>query len=283
MDVKILEPRGYCAGVNNAILIAIKAKQEHPNQDVYVLGMLVHNNQVVQNLENKGIMTAYDIKDIPEGSVIVFTAHGHDKKLDEIAKEKGLIIYDAVCPKVRSNIQLMEKDISNGHQIIYIGLSNHPETIGAISTSKDVVLYDVKTGMDFSLIHDESPLVINQTTLNVLELEDIQQDILAHLPKARVSNEICSSTRRRQQAITELKDDEVDLIIVVGDKKSSNSTRLYEVARQSHPNIESVMISSLEDLNKETLNNKKHIVISSGASVPNETIDAIYNFIKDFK
>ena len=91
MDVKILEPRGYCAGVNNAILIAIKAKQEHPNQDVYVLGMLVHNNQVVQNLESKGIMTAYDIKDIPEGSVIVFTAHGHDKKLDEIAKEKGLI------------------------------------------------------------------------------------------------------------------------------------------------------------------------------------------------
>ena len=283
MDVKILEPRGYCAGVNNAILIAIKAKQEHPHQDVYVLGMLVHNNQVVQSLENKGIMTAYDIKDIPDGSVIVFTAHGHDKKLDEIAKEKGLIIYDAVCPKVRSNIQLMEKETSNGHQIIYIGLSNHPETIGAISTSKDVILYDVKTGIDFSLIHDESPLVINQTTLNVLELEDIQQDILNHLPKARVSNEICSSTRRRQQAITELKEDEVDLIIVVGDKKSSNSTRLYEVARQSHPNIESVMISSLEDLNKEALNNKKHIVISSGASVPNETIDAIYNFIKDFK
>ena len=283
MDVKILEPRGYCAGVNNAILIAIKAKQEHPHQDVYVLGMLVHNNQVVQSLENKGIMTAYDIKDIPDGSVIVFTAHGHDKKLDEIAKEKGLIIYDAVCPKVRSNIQLMEKEISIGHQIIYIGLSNHPETIGAISTSKDVILYDVKTGINFSLIHDESPLVINQTTLNVLELEDIQQDILNHLPKARVSNEICSSTRRRQQAITELKEDEVDLIIVVGDKKSSNSTRLYEVARQSHPNVDSVMISSLEDLNKEALNNKKHIVISSGASVPNETIDAIYNFIKDFK
>ncbi|MCR5505789.1 MAG: 4-hydroxy-3-methylbut-2-enyl diphosphate reductase [Bacilli bacterium] len=279
MDVKILEPRGYCAGVNNAILIAIKAKHEHPHQDVYVLGMLVHNNQVVQNLQDKGIITAYDIDEIPDGSIIVFTAHGHDKKLDEIAKNKHLIIYDAICPKVRSNILLMEKEISQGHQIIYIGLSNHPETIGAISTSKDVILYDVKTGVDYSLIKDESPLVINQTTLNVLELEDIQKDILAHLPKARVSNEICSSTRRRQQAIKELNEDEVDLFIIVGDKKSSNSTRLFEVARQSHPNVESVMISSLIDLPQEILKNKKHIVISSGASVPNETIDAIYNYL----
>lgn len=283
MDVKILEPRGYCAGVSNAIRIALKAKQEHPNQDVYVLGMLVHNDQVVKSLLKEGVNTAYKIEDIPTGSIIVFTAHGHDKKLDEIAKNRGLIIYDAVCPKVQSNINLMEKEIADGHQIIYIGLSNHPETIGAISISSDVILYDVKQGVDFSLVKDESPLVINQTTLNVLELEDIQKDISTHFPKARITNEICSSTRRRQQAITELKEDEVDLIIVVGDKKSSNSTRLFEVAKQSHPNITSVMISSLSDLNKDVLLNKKHIVISSGASVPDETIDAIFTFLKDFK
>lgn len=278
MLVEILQPRGYCAGVNNAIRIALTAKSEHPDKEAYVLGMLVHNNFVVNALEKKGIHTALDINDIPEGEVIIYTAHGHDKRLDQIATEKSLIIYDAVCPKVRSNHLLIEKELKDNHQIIYIGLSGHPETVGAISVDSNVLLYDVKKGFDYALLKDNSPLVINQTTLNVMELKDIHKDILSRVPGARITDEICSSTRKRQEAIKEIGDD-VDMIIVVGDQKSSNSNRLLEVAKLSHPQIESIMISDASGLDVERIRNKKHIVISSGASTPDEIIDAIYDKI----
>lgn len=279
MLVEVLQPRGYCAGVNNAIKIALTAKEEHPDKEVYVLGMLVHNDFVVSSLEKKGIHTAANINEIPNGEVIIFTAHGHDQKLDNIAEEKQLIIYDAICPKVRSNHLLILKELKDNHQVIFIGLSGHPETIGAISVDTNVLLYDVKQGFDYSLLKDESPLVINQTTLNILELKNIHQEILAHVPRARITDEICSSTRRRQEVIKEIQDD-VDLIIVVGDQKSSNSNRLLEVARLSHPAILSLMISDAAQLDESLLKNKKHIVISSGASTPDEIIDAIVNKIK---
>ena len=183
---------------------------------------------------------------------------------------------------MKSNHNLIQNELTNNHQIIYIGIINHPETIGATSVDKNVLLYDINKGFDYSLLKDESPLVINQTTLNTLELKDIHDEILSKIPNARITDEICSSTRRRQEAIKQINDD-TDLIIVVGDQKSSNSNRLLEVARLSHPEIESIMISDVSGLNMSSLENKKHIVISSGASTPQEIINAIYNKINSLK
>lgn len=275
MIVKILEPKGYCGGVNNAINIAIKAKKENPNLEIYVLGMLVHNDFVVRSLESQGIHTIYQIDDIPDGQVIVFTAHGHDKKLDQLAKSKNLVIYDAVCPIVQKNLSLIDSEIKEGHQAIYIGIASHPETIAALSLSRDVLLYPVKGEFDFNEVKDESPLVVNQTTLNILELGNIHQEIRENVKKARIADEICSSTRTRQEAIKNLDSKDVDLIIVVGDQKSSNSLRLFEVAKLSHPEIDSVMISDASQLDVATIKHKKSIVIASGASVAHETIDAV--------
>ena len=109
MKVEILKPCAYCAGVNNAINIALKARQEHPNKDVYVLGMLVHNNFVVRSLQKQNILSVSSINDIPDGSVLIFSAHGHKEELDEVAKKKNLIVYDSVCPKVLSNIKLIKE------------------------------------------------------------------------------------------------------------------------------------------------------------------------------
>ncbi len=279
MLVEILEPKGYCAGVSHAIKMAILAKKENPDLEVHVLGMLVHNHFVVRQLEEQGIKTTYDINDIPDGQVIVFTAHGHDQKLDAIAKKKNLRIYDAICPIVKKNNSTIEQEINASHQIIYIGIANHPETVASLSISEDVIFYSVKDGLDFSLIKDKSPLVVNQTTLNVLALKDIYEDIKKHIPEARIADEICFSTRKRQEAIKNMNED-IDFLVVVGDKQSSNTTRLLEVAKMSHPNIPSVMIGSALELDISLLNNKKHIAISSGASVPEEIIDAVYQKIK---
>ena len=281
MKVEILNPKAYCAGVSNAIQTALKAKKEHFDKEVYVLGMLVHNNFVVSHLESQGIKTAYNIDDIPDGSVIIFTAHGHKRELDAIAKSKNLIVYDSVCPKVLHNIKLIEENLEKGHQIIYIGQEGHPEAEACLSLSKNVILFHKNILKNYQSIKDDSPLIINQTTLNILDIKDIHKALLEVFPKARIADEICPSTRLRQEAIQTLPND-VDLIIVVGDINSSNTRRLLEIAKQTHPSTTSVMISEAKELDLKLIKNKNHIVISSGASTPNEIIDEVYNLIKNY-
>ena len=281
MKVEILNPKAYCAGVSNAIAIAHKAKKENPDKEVYVLGMLVHNNFVVSHLASRGIKTSFDIHHIPDGSVIIFTAHGHKRELDAIAKKKKLIVYDSVCPKVLHNINLIEENLKEGHQIIYIGQEGHPEAEACLSLSKKVILFHKNILKNYQLIEDESPLIINQTTLNILDIKDIHDELLKAFPKARIADEICPSTRLRQEAIQKLPKD-VDLIIVVGDVNSSNTRRLLEIAQQTHPSTASIMISEAKELDLSLIENKNHIVISSGASTPNEIIDEVYESIVNY-
>lgn len=281
MKVEILNPKAYCAGVSNAIKIAKETKEKYKDKEVYVLGMLVHNNFVVKSLEESGIHSINSIEDIPDGQVVIFSAHGHKEALDDIAKAKNLVVVDSVCPKVLSNIKLIKENLAEGHQIIYIGQEGHPEAEACLSLSKKVILYHKNILKNYQLISDNSPLVINQTTLNILDIQDIHKEILEAFPHARVANEICGSTRLRQQAIQNISSD-VDLIIVVGDVKSSNTRRLLEIAKQCHPNVESIMISEVKELGQVSWQNKNHIVISSGASTPEEIIDEVYQTLVNY-
>ena len=281
MKVEILKPKAYCAGVSNAINLAIKAREENPDKKVFVLGMLVHNNFVVEFLKKKDIQVALDINEIPNGEVIIFSAHGHKKELDAIAEEKNLIVYDSVCPKVLNNIKLIEDNIKAGHNVIYIGQKGHPEAEACLSLYNKVILYTNNILKDYQVEKDESPLVINQTTLSILDIKDIHEEILKAIPKARIANEICGSTRLRQEAILSL-DKDVGLIIVVGDNNSSNTKRLLEVAKASHPEVKSIMIADASQLDVRMCANKNHIVISSGASTPEDIIDAVYNKIVNY-
>ena len=274
MKITILKPKGYCAGVARAIEIALKARKEHLDKNVYVLGMLVHNHHVSELLKKNNVLIINSLDDIKDGSVIVFNADGHTEEEMNKAIEKNLIIYDAVCPKVLNNLNKIKDELSKGHQIIYIGQSHHQETQIALSISKDVILYDDKEGINYSLVKDDSPFVLNQTTLNSLDIVNLYKDITNHIPNARISNEICPTTRLRQQAVYNVKD--VDAIIVVGDNMSSNSKRLYEIAKFAHPNIDVVMVSDLSQLDLNQFKNKNNIAISSGASTPSDVIDEIY-------
>lgn len=284
MEVEILSPQGYCAGVTNAINMARLAKKEHSDKDVYVLGMLVHNKQVIEELAKENIITIFDknktyeelINLIPDNSVIIFTAHGHDEKLEKIAYSKNLIIYDATCSKVKRNLTRIKEAIINNRDVVYIGEKNHPESLASLSISNKVSFHD--KDLDLSKLYN--PLVINQTTLNILSLKDIHNDILSKI-NAEIEDEICPTTRLRQEAIEKL-DDSFDLILIVGDTASNNSKKLLEIAKTSHPNTSSTMISSLVELNKDILANKKKVAIASGASTPNSTIDDIYSFIKNY-
>lgn len=287
MKVTILEPQGYCAGVTNAINIALRAKLENKDKSVYILGMLVHNEKVINELTSLGITTLYRdnksdeelLYSLPDESIVVFSAHGHKKNLDDIAINKRFKVYDATCPKVQNNLKIISKEIEEGHKVIYIGHKNHPEALAALSISDQVLFYDIKGEFNYKGIKDKSPLVINQTTLNTKELKELYIDIIVHLPKARIMDEICPATRLRQEALINI-DKDVDLILVIGDKNSSNTNRLLEIAKTNHPEIDSYLVSDLDELKKIDINKKKHVAIASGASTPKKEIDKIKEYLE---
>lgn len=287
MKVEVLEPKGYCSGVVNAIHIALRARKEHMNSKVYIFGMLVHNSYVTEMLSRNGIKTIETSSEnilenaskVENGSVVVFTAHGHELFLDEIFTKKNCIIYDAVCPKVKINMNKIREKINSGYDVIYIGKNGHPEARAALSINDKVSLYDTKKLKKYYKTTNSKVYVTNQTTLNILTLKDIYKHISDAIPDVVIENEICSATRDRQEALYNLNND-VDLVIIVGDKKSSNTNRLFEVCKSLHPNILSIMVANALEIDKNVIKNKNHIVISSGSSTPNEIIDEVVAYIE---
>lgn len=288
MKVELIKPQGYCAGVLNAVKIAYKAKKENPNKNIFVIGMLVHNREVVTELNNNGIRTieltsSGNLPDIlKEGDVIIFSAHGHDEKLDIQAAKKHLIIYDCTCPIVRLNLKKIKDELLNKHQIIYIGQKGHKETEAALSLSNSIALYDTNSKFDYSLIKDQSPLVLNQTTLNYVALKKIHDEISLKIPDARIENEICSATRQRQEAIQTIKPN-TDLVIVVGDQKSSNCNKLYEIAKSKFSETQVLMVATLKELKEYNLENIKKAAVCSGASTPISIVNEICEYLLNYQ
>ena len=218
------------------------------------------------------------IKGNNEG-IIILTAHGTDKELIEYINSKNLKIVDTTCKYVSSTYDLIKNELNNNHEVIYIGIHNHPEATATISINRDKIhLVQTKDEILNLKINDKSPLITNQTTLSKYQIQDITNEILKCYPLSRISNEQCSATRLRQDAIINLKEN-YDLIIVVGDKLSNNSKQLYELAKRK---TDSILIESILDLDINILFNKTNIAITSGASTPFSVVDQIYNFILNF-
>lgn len=285
MKIDIIQPSGYCFGVMNAINEAIKIKENYPFNNVYVLGELVHNEDVISFLNNHDIHTLVVnnneeeiLKKLNTNDILIFSAHGHDEKLDELLKNKKITFFDTTCKNVKKNLDLIKENIDKG--IIYIGKENHAETKAAISISNKVVLYELDKGLDFSKITFKEPIIINQTTLSFLELNNIHKEILENIPKANIIDEICPVTRIRQENIINLKKD-YDLLIIIGSKTSSNTNKLYELALKYHQNKKVLMIGSKKDLFNLDLSNYQHVAIFSGTSTPNEIINEVKQYLEE--
>ena len=280
--ITLLKPIGHCFGVLKAIEIAKETKEKYKDKNIYVFGLLVHNEEVVKALESEGIKTIEMNEDnaisllnkFTKDDVVIFTAHGHPQAYEEVLRKNGVTFIDATCKKVKDCFNV----IKEANEVIYVGKKGHPETVAALTMNKNAHLYDLKEGFDYKVLKTDNPLVINQTTLSFLELERIHKEIKNNLPRALVYDEICNATLLRQQAVKDLKDD-IDTIVVVGSKKSSNTMKLFEVATKEHPNKHSVLVGSLEEL--KPLNLKyKNAVIVSGTSTPYETIAKIKEYLE---
>lgn len=283
MKVTVLEPSGYCSGVELAINLALKTKQENLDKNVVILGMLVHNEDSLKTLEKHGIATIFKkdssleelINEIKEPSVVILTAHGHSKSVEDKLLLVGHKIIDATCPFVNKSFDEIKKEINEGNDILYVGVKNHPESNAALSLSSHVNFVDIKNPT-IPNVCSKNPLVITQTTLSEFEVNNIYELIKEAYPNAKFIKGVCHASTMRQKAILNI-DPDVDKIFIVGGNNSNNSKTLYNLAKNTYPNISVELIQNAENINKKDLSGLSHIVISSGASTPKEVIESIKN------
>ena len=281
MKVTVLEPYGYCAGVELAINLAIKTKQENASNNVVVLGMLVHNQDSLKTLEKHGIKTIYKpnssldelVDVIKEPSIVILTAHGHSKAIEEKLIKNGHKIIDATCPFVKKSMEDIKAEISLENDVFYIGIKNHPEANAALSLGNKVHFIDAKNPV-VPEAKSTSPMVISQTTLSKSEVEKAVNEIKKAYKNAKFVKGICNASTQRQSALLSL-DKDVDKIYVVGGANSNNSKTLFNIAKTTYPNISVELIQNADDIKEKDLFGLSHIVISSGASTPKEVIEQI--------
>lgn len=289
MRLFVTKPQGYCFGVTRAIDLALKVRSDFPNAKITVVGMLVHNDEVTKLLEYNQISTKKGLKrklidflrNVDPSTHLIFTAHGHPVEFNKIAHERNLIIHDATCKMVQLSLDKIKENLLSGHQVIYIGKKGHPEVEAALSISNNIFLYTNNKDFDFSKITDESPYVINQTTLSIFEIQSYHQRIMQRIPGARIVDEICNATRLRQEAVMKIPG-EVDLIYIVGGDQSSNTAKLVEIAKLTHPDSIVKRIKTVADIDVNDLKAVTYIGISSGASTPPHLVDEIIHFLEGF-
>ena len=280
--IKLLKPIAHCYGVINAINLARRIAKEHQGQNIYVFGLLVHNDEVTKDLLDLGIKTIdltnkdpyQELAKFDKNDIVIFTAHGHPDDYEKVLNKRGVTYFDATCPKVKECF----KAIKAAKETIYIGKKNHPEANAALTMNNNVHFYDINEKFDYAQVKSQTPLVINQTTLSFLELKDIHQEVKENIKSPQIIDEICDATLLRQKAITELSED-VDTIIIVGSKKSSNTMKLYQVALNSHPNKQVCLFESVMDAKKAKIK-FNNAVIASGTSTPLNTINEIKEYLE---
>lgn len=277
---------GYCKGVSKAIEMAKTVRNNYYDKNVYIFGELVHNKDVVKELEKLDIKTIdlnrfsplEALNSLGKNDILIFTAHGHKRVYEKILYEKGILYFDAICPLVKENNRLIREYAKKG-KVIYIGKKNHPETIASISINKNVYLYDISEKPDLNSFDYPNPLVINQTTLSVSELNDIHREIKGVLPSSIIANEICPATRLREEEILKIPTD-VDMIIVIGSSTSSNTDKLYTLALKTFKDAKVIKIENLDELKLCSLENINYVAITSGTSTPLYIIKEIEEYLK---
>ena len=275
-EIKLANPRGFCAGVDRAIDIVNKALDIY-GAPVYVKHEVVHNKVVVNDLKNRGAIFVEDIDEIPDDSLVIFSAHGVSSEVEERTKTRNLNFFDATCPLVTKVHMEVRKHAKANRDIILIGHDGHPEvegTMGRHINSKNSTIYLVQNEEEAEKINVnniDNLALVTQTTLSVDETKSIISILKQRFPNIDVpkKDDICYATQNRQDAVKQLAL-ESDFMIVVGSKNSSNSNRLRELSEKC--GCKSVLIDDFDDLDLEDLNNFSNISITAGASAPESRV-----------
>ncbi len=276
MEVLLSSPRGFCAGVVRAIdVVDICLRRYGP--PVYVKHQIVHNPYVVNELESRGAITVEEVDEIPEGSLVVFSAHGSPPEDFDKAKARNLRVIDAVCPLVTRVHNEAKKYSREGRRVLLVGHRGHQEVRGTMG-QVDMTLIDDNAPTDLPEWGDNEEIaVLTQTTLSVRDTAEAIDAIKGRFPQALVRNDICYATTNRQEAVTKMAHS-VDLVLVIGAQNSSNCNRLREVA--SAQGVPAHLINGPEEIDPAWLKGKKKVGITSGASTPEVLVESVIDALE---
>ena len=277
-------PSGYCKGVVNAIRLAKKTRINHPDEPIYVLGMLVHNSFVSKELADLGIVTLDDTKKTKEelvdeidSGIVIFTAHGISDRIREKVRNKGLSYVDASCVDVLKTQEIIRDRLKNGYDVIYFGKRNHPEAEAVLSISDRIYLVCNEEELKDLNVKNPKLFLTNQTTMSYLELKDLIEMAKEIYPQILVEKEICNATGSRQEAIMKLED--CDLLYVVGDSRSNNTRKLADIAlRKGIKKVRTIQTS--DEIDENDLKDVSNVYVTAGASTPPYLIDAVMDLLR---
>lgn len=273
MQIIVSKYSGYCYGVKRAVSMAQESIEKY--DDIYSLGSIIHNKKAVEKLTDNGLKIVQDIDKEQEN--IIFRSHGVEKKFYKFARENNINIIDTTCTFVKKIHQIVEEQYKKGYKIIIVGSKIHPEVIG-INSYADYQAQFVEEETDISnlvISNDDKYSIVFQTTFNIEKYDSIVNKLKEKIKNIDVHNTICNATKKRQDAALELAEN-VDMMIVIGDKSSSNSKKLYDIASSKR---KSIFIEDVNQLDISMFENIKKVGITAGASTPDFVIDEIIEFL----
>ena len=283
MEVVVGKLAGFCFGVNHAVEEANKLLDNE--NGIYCLGEIVHNKQVVEKLENKGMKTVNSLEEIPDGSTVIFRAHGEAESVYKKAEGKNLKVIDLTCGKVKA-IHIKVQRNKEDSFILIVGKKSHPEVIGIkgfagensfVIESQDDIL---DAYMEYEKTNMGRVFVVSQTTFSSSKFDDIREEIETNFCEAEVvvDKTICDATEDRQLETRQLAK-EIHNMVVIGGKNSSNTKELVNVAKEYTDSVHPV--ETVEDLKEINLNNISKIAIMAGASTPKESIEDVKKYLEE--
>ena len=279
MEVVLAKSSGFCFGVRRAVDTVYE--QADKKDQIYTYGPIIHNEEVVKDLEQKGVRvldTKEELQALDKGSVII-RSHGVSKDIYDLIEQKGLECIDATCPFVKRIHNIVEKESANGRRIIIIGNDGHPEVEGIKGWSKTpaTVIESQDEALRFEAEKGEKLCIVSQTTFNYKKFKDLVEIFQKKGYDIIVANTICNATEERQKEALELAS-RADVMIVIGGTHSSNTRKLYELCKSECENT--YYIQTLEDLQLELPNSVELVGITAGASTPNKIIEEVQNYVR---
>ncbi|KAB1460146.1 4-hydroxy-3-methylbut-2-enyl diphosphate reductase [Vibrio panuliri] len=286
MKILLANPRGFCAGVDRAISIVERALELY-QPPIYVRHEVVHNRFVVEGLKQRGAIFVEELSEVPDDNIVIFSAHGVSQAVRQEAKQRALTVFDATCPLVTKVHMEVARASRRNMEVVLIGHAGHPEVEGTMGqySSETGGMYLVEKPEDVApllgLVKDPSELhYVSQTTLSVDETADVIAELRRVFPEIQGprKDDICYATQNRQDAVREIASN-VDVVIVVGSKNSSNSTRLKELAEKL--GTPGYLTDCPEDIQAEWFDGKRKVGVTAGASAPEELVNQIMERIKE--
>lgn len=284
MKIVLANPRGFCAGVDRAISIVELALEIH-GSPIYVRHEVVHNRFVVNGLRERGAVFVEELDEVPDGAIVIFSAHGVSQAVRQEAKRRNLKVFDATCPLVTKVHMQVARASKKGTKAILIGHEGHPEVQGTMGQYDNpeggiFLVEDVEDIAKLGLKDGDDLTFMTQTTLSIDDTADVIEALKQKYPSIQGprKNDICYATTNRQQAVRDLAA-QSDLVIVVGSKNSSNSNRLAELA--SRMGVAAKLIDGAEDIDPIWLDNVKTIGLTAGASAPEVLVQSVISRLKE--